>query len=187
MESMPPNARVLRRIQGQLYSRVLRPFLADRARSALAHLVDRPRQPGWMRHRVWLQEAVPAGAVRVLRTPPTIGARPRSFEPLDRLRGELEPAGMRAVFVLTPLNEELVRRFAAVHPPDAILRDIRRTVGAVRQYLEERGAPVIDLTDTVPSECFFDLVHVNTCGDELMAKRIAEWLNQDSQRAVARR
>jgi hypothetical protein len=37
---------------------------------------------------------------------------------------------------------------------------------------------VIDLTDGVPDECFYDLVHVNTCGDDAMAARLAAWLAQ---------
>ena len=78
---------------------------------------------------------------------------------------------MRPVFVLTPLNETLVRTFATVQPSESILEYIRGTIAAVRTALEQEHAEVIDLTDGCRRECFFDLVHVNTCGDDLMAKR----------------
>ena len=178
----------LHRLRGQIQRWVLRPFIADRTRSALANLVDRPRPPGWMRRRSWLEEraGVPKMRFEFFERNLVMGGPPRSFESLGRIQHQLEIAGMRSVFVLTPLNESLVRSFASVHAAAAILHRIRGTVAAVKTYLEARHALVIDLTDGFPAECFFDLVHLNTCGDDLMAKRLAEWLQQhpeDSRRA----
>ncbi len=97
------------------------------------------------------------------------------------MKHELEDAGMRPVFVLTPLNETLVRTFATVQPAESILHDIRWTIAAVRTNLEQEHAEAIDLTDGCPAQCFFDLVHVNTCGDDLMAKKMAEWIDRHPQ------
>ena len=62
--------------------RVFRPFFAVRTRSALAHLVDRPRPPGWMRHRSWLVErtGVPKARFEFFERNLIMGAGPRSFE-----------------------------------------------------------------------------------------------------------
>jgi hypothetical protein len=173
------NGGALRRLQGQIYSRVLSPFFAARTRSALANLVDRPGPPGWMRHRVWYQEnQVARERFEFFERNLVIGARPRTLEWVDQIRRQLEAADMRPVFVLTPLNESLVRSFARVHPPDEILSDIRGAVTTVKAHLKDSRATVVDLTDGVPAECFFDVVHVNTCGDDLMASRLAKWLNE---------
>jgi hypothetical protein len=177
----------LHRLRGQIQRWALRPFFADRTRSALANLVNRPSPPAWMRRRSWLEEraGVPKERFEFFERNLVMGGPPRSFESLGRIQHQLETAGMRSVFVLTPLNEPLVRSFASVHAADAILRRIRGTVAAVKTHLEARHAHVIDLTDGFSAECFFDLVHLNTCGDDLMAERLAEWLQQhpeDSRR-----
>jgi hypothetical protein len=173
------NGGVLRRFQGQIYARLLRPFFAARTRSALASLVDQPRRPGWMRYRVWYQEAqIARGRFEFFERHLVIGARPRRFQWVDQIKQQLEAAHMRPVFVLTPLNESLIRSFARLYPPDELLRDIRGTVATVKAHLEESRATVVDLTDGEPAECFFDMVHVNTCGDDLMAIKLAEWLNE---------
>jgi hypothetical protein len=173
------NDGVLRRLHGQSYRWLLKPFFADRTRSALANLVDKPHPPGWMRHRVWFQErSVPQERLDFFERNLVMAAPPRPFDWVRQVKRQLEEAGMRPVFVLTPLNDALVRSFPSMHSADSILHHLRGTVAAVRMQLEESRAAVINLTDGFPAECFFDLVHVNTCGDDLMARRVAEWLNQ---------
>ena len=176
------DASVSRRFQGLVYRWFVRPFAANRTRSALRNLVDRPRPPRWMRQRSWLTErATPRERFELFDQNLVIGAHSRPLGWLERMTYQLEGAGIRPVFVLTPLNEALVRSFASVHSSDAILRQVRQAINAVRTHLHERGAAVIDLTDAVPPECFFDLIHLNTCGDELTAARLAEWLTEDGE------
>jgi hypothetical protein len=173
--------RPLRRLGGQVNRRLLRPFYASRTRSVLSNLIDRPGHPGWMRHRVWRDERVAKERFELFERSVIMGTQPHRLESLERVLRPLEEAGLRPVCVLTPLNEELVRTFASVHPPSEILQHLRRTAAAVKLHLSERRRAVIDLTDVVPSSCFFDLVHLNTCGDDLMAKRLAEWLREHPQ------
>lgn len=176
------NDGVLRRVEGKIYRWLLRPFFADRTRSALAHLVDRPVPPGWMRHRVWFQEQkAPKERFELFERNLVMGVRPRAFDWLAQIKHQLEEADMRPVFVLTPLNEALIRRYASMYPADSILHHLRGTVAAVRTHLDETGAAVIDITDGFPSQCFFDLVHANTCGEDLMATTLAEWFKQHPQ------
>jgi hypothetical protein len=169
------------RFKGMIYIWLLKPFTGDRTRSALVNLVDRPQPPPWMRHRVWSREQVAQTRFENLDRNLIVGASPRPLESLGRIKDELERAGMRSVFVLTPLNETLVRAFATVHPSESILEYIHETIAAAKTALSRHHAEVIDLTGAVPSECFFDLVHVNTCGDDLMATEIATWIAEHPQ------
>jgi hypothetical protein len=172
----------LRRLEGAFQARLLSPLSARRTRSALAHMIDHPGPPGWMRNRVWFED--PGGAPRerfeLLERNLRLGTRPRSIVWVEQIRQQLEAAGMRPVFVVTPMNEPLVRRFSRVYPAQAILDHFRHTVDAVTSQLDGTGAAVIDLTNGTPTQCFFDLVHVNACGDDLMASRLAEWLQRHS-------
>jgi hypothetical protein len=174
---------IVRRVEGQVCRWILKPFLAVRTRSALANFVDRPRPPGWMRRRVWLQEReMQKERFEFFERNLVMGARPRTFEWVGRIKAQLEDAGMRPVFVLTPLNEALVRSFASVYSADSVVGELRGIVASLRGHLDQIGAAVIDLTDgVIPVECFFDLVHVNTCGDDLMARRLAAWFKQHGQ------
>jgi hypothetical protein len=171
----------LRRLRGHIYRYGLKPFFAERTRSALANVIDRPRQPGWMRDRVWTQEVETARSrfqffERNLL--PDAGMLPIEWV-LD-VQQRLEAAGMRPVFVLTGLNEALVRRFSTIYPADMLLGRLRGIAGRVRAGLERHDADVIDLTDGVPAECFFDLVHPSACGDDAMAQALSEWLARHS-------
>jgi hypothetical protein len=175
------NPGALRRLQGKMNRSVLKPFFAARTRSALANLIDQPGSPRWMRNRVWSAEGEAAGELfQFFESHLVLGAGPERVEWLEQVHSRLQQAGMYPVFVLTPLNEALVHRFARLHSPDVIVRDLRRTVSEVRAQLDARRADVIDLTDGLPSECFFDLVHPNSCGDRLVATRLAEWLTRDA-------
>ena len=78
----------------------------------------------------------------------------------------------------------LVRSFANRHPAESILQQIHQAVAASKTQLEKNHAEVIDLTDAGPGECFFDLVHLNTCGDDLMASEhrgVAQATHEDAQ------
>ena len=173
---------VLRRLREQMHRGLLGPFFAARTRSALANLVDRPRPPGWMRDRSWLAEwaGVPKERFEYFERNLIVGAGPKSFQWVRDVQRQLETAGLRPVFVLTPLNAALVHSFANRYPAESVLHELREVVAATRTQLENNRAEVIDLTDGCPPECFFDLVHTNTCGDDFMAKRLAEWLQQRS-------
>jgi hypothetical protein len=173
------HASLARRMQGFAHG-LLAPFLAVRARSAVANLVDRPARPRWMRQRTWSDPGESARELfEFFEANLVLGAPSRPFTWLDETRHELEAAGMHPVFVLTPLNEALVRAFATKYPADVVLQHVRSTVSVVEAHLRASRAEVIDLTDAVPSGCFFDLLHLNTCGEDVVARRLAAWVQQD--------
>src|SRR5918994_1684911 len=97
---------VLHRVREQMHRGLLGPFFATRTRSALANLVDKPRPPAWMRHRSWLEEraGVPKERFEYFERNLIVGAGPRSLEWLNQVQDQLQTAGLRPVFVLTPLN-----------------------------------------------------------------------------------
>jgi hypothetical protein len=169
----------MRRVEGQICRWILKPFFAIRTRSALAKLVDRPGLPGWRRRRVWFQEReLQKERFEFFESNLVMGAPPRPFDWVGRIKLQLEKAGMRPVFVLTPLNEALIRSFASLHSADSSVGELRGIIASVKAHLDESGATVIDLTDGFPVECFSDMVHVNTCGNDLMALRLATWLGR---------
>ena len=136
-----------------------------------------------MHHRVWSDEDHPKQLFEFYERRLAMDKGARSISWLDKVTRELQAAHMKPVVVLTPLNESLVRSFARMYPADAILKYMRGNVASARAHLEREGAFVIDLTDAVSSECFFDMVHVNTCGDDAVARRLAAWLHEHANGA----
>jgi hypothetical protein len=182
------NRSPLRRVHGEINRRLLGPFFASRTRSALANLVDRPQPPGWARNRTWLHEHdVPKARFELFEGHLELTERRESLAWLGDVTRQLAAGGLRPVFVLTPLNDDLVHSFASVHAADVLLHHLNRTRATVQAHLEELRVPVVDITAGTPPECFFDLVHVNACGDDRMARRLAEWMDGDLELEARRR
>jgi len=166
-----------RHLRAHVY-RSIHPFSSLRTRSALAHFVDRPQPPRWQRNRTWTDDGeVAMGRYELFERQLIMGAGPRPLTWLGQVTAQLENAGLRPVFVMTPLNTPLVRSFARLYSADSVLHYLETVRAAVRAQLDETQAAVIDLTDDVPPECFFDLLHVNACGDDLIARTLAERLD----------
>ena len=176
------NDKVWRRLQGPLYRWLLKPFLAVRTRSALANMVNRNdyRRPfgnfAWSKDREFAMARFAFFERNVV-----LGASPRPLGWLLEMKKQLEDAGMTPVFVLTPLNEGLIRSFASLHTSDALLSYLGEITAAVRAYVEANRATFVDFTEGFPADCFSDLVHTNACGNDLIAARLAGWLNQSGR------
>jgi hypothetical protein len=168
---------VLRHFQGRLYQ-LLNPFFAVRTRSSLANMVDQRDYRRPFGHLVWSEKREYAMArFALFERNLVLGASPQPLRWLRDMKKLLEDARMHPVFVLTPLNEALVRRFARVHSSESLLTYLGGIGVSVRQYLDENGAAFIDLSGRLTADCFADLVHTNTCGDDLIAAGLADWLN----------
>jgi hypothetical protein len=170
------NDGVARQLQGQFYQ-WLKPFFAVRTRSSLANMVDRRDYRKPFGHFVWSKSEYAMTRFALFERNLMLGARPQPLRWLRDMQKQLEDARMYPVFVLTPLNEALVRRFARVHSSESLLTYLGGIGVSVRQYLNENGAAFIDLSESLPADCFADLVHTNTCGDDLIAAGLADWLN----------
>jgi hypothetical protein len=176
------NDGVARQLQGQFYQ-WLKPFFAVRARSILANMVNQRdyRKPFGDGDFVWLhgsQTQYARARLVLFERNLVLDASPQPLRWLGDVKKQLEDASMHPVFVLTPLNEALIRSFASVHSSESLLTHLNEITVSAKKYLEENRAAFIDLSEGFPAECFADLVHTNTCGDDLIAARLAEWLNQ---------
>jgi hypothetical protein len=100
-------------------------------------------------------------------------------EPYDRYFGGLHQIlaakNIRLVFVLTPLNRELIRRYSGDGGASMLgMFDANRA--ELKQYMAARKLDYLDLTDAVEPQCFADMVHTNVCGDDAIAMQLNEWL-----------
>ena len=171
------NDGVARQLQGQFYQ-WLTPFFAVRTRSILANMVDRRDYRKPFGHLVWSENREYAMArFALFERNLVLGASPQPLRWLKDMKKQLEDARMHPVFVLTPLNEALIRSFASVHSSESLLTHLNDIAVSAKKYLKENRAAFIDLSEGFPEECFADLVHTNTCGDDLIAARLADWLN----------
>lgn len=171
----PAGAGPLQQLEAAVYRTAVRPFFLVRNREYLGNILDRPEHFGRYahHHRVWNEdERFARGRFTMFERNVVLDAPPRPFDWLLELNQILRDADFRPALVFTPPNEGLIDAYAV----DATrLKDsLRQTQDAAMRYAREHGIDVIDLTGAIPSECFADLVHTNVCGDDIIARRIAE-------------
>lgn len=82
---------------------------------------------------------------------------------------------IREVFVLTPLNKKEIFTYSDKNDADRIYEKLNKLHSETLKYLHSMNAPYIDLFNAVPDGCFADLVHTNACGDEIIAKALADY------------
>jgi hypothetical protein len=130
-------------------------------------------------HRVWFADDGQAkyrmedfvGRVRLDRAGP----------PLDWVyacRDNLARAGARLVVVVTPWSEDVARAYGPPEWAAEFRREVDTRAAAAAAAMRARGVEVLDLQRALPSECFADLLHTNTCGDALLAERLSEARSQ---------
>ena len=100
------------------------------------------------------------------------------FGGLSELSTSLQTAGIGVVFVLTPFNADLVRRFAKNVPADVVLTRLDRVHSNLVRFLDRSNYEYLDLFHAVPSDGFVDLMHTNEKGDELMATHMAQRIRE---------
>lgn len=96
------------------------------------------------------------------------------FTWIEEIGRALGAARIRPVFVLTPLNLAMVRRYSSPGVP------VERLLSASRDRLARRleadGHEYIDLFDCLGSDSFADAVHSNAKGNDELAAAVAGWL-----------
>lgn len=104
------------------------------------------------------------------------GVRRKAAENIGFL-GELDRVfrgrGIRAVFVLTPLNRQQIRTYSS----ELVAGNVCSLLDGMREmtkaYLRDIGASCIDLFDACPPEGFADVLHTNAVGDAVIARALA--------------
>lgn len=103
-------------------------------------------------------------------------AQPRfDYSMIGKIRDILRRGGLNGVFVITPVNEELIRHGSAARVTEIQSYFASRRT-ELRRYLEEQQLDYIDLTGSVTGNGFADLFHTNAAGDERMAEALARYL-----------
>ncbi|MFA7060550.1 MAG: hypothetical protein WC156_07010 [Pedobacter sp.] len=102
--------------------------------------------------------------------------RIKSFPLIDQLQSKFSGKGYRIVFVLTPLNRDLILSYGSEKSALTIFNCFDQIHQDIKSYLASRGILSIDLYNACDSECFADMNHTNEHGDEIVAKALAEWI-----------
>ena len=102
------------------------------------------------------------------------GEREVPFSWVTGMNEALRASGIRPLFVLTPLNLEMLRRYGRLEVPSE--RMLAESHDYLVRQLEARGYEFIDLQSGLPSDCFADAVHPNVKGNVRIADAIASWL-----------
>jgi hypothetical protein len=83
------------------------------------------------------------------------------------------------VFVLMPLNKTQIYTYSDHKQADLIYFELKDINNKIKTYLEKINASYIDLFEAVPDSCFADLVHTNVCGDEIIARSLADYVSRE--------
>lgn len=98
---------------------------------------------------------------------------------LEQIHEKLAAKNIRAVFVLSALNQGLINEFSEPEEATALIEKFRTTKNDLVEYFNRSQMEYIDLFDKIDTECFADLVHQNTCGDAVMANAFADYVSHD--------
>lgn len=98
----------------------------------------------------------------------------------------LKRAGMRPVFVLSPLNVRLIEEYTSPGISGRTLEKLREARYGTATFLRENGIDFIDLSDDVPSDGFADTVHTNSHGNTIVAEKLASWLRARGYGGITR-
>ena len=101
---------------------------------------------------------------------------------IDNIRNTLAEREITAVFVLSGLNFELIKSFSNGINPEELIAKLNNAHTRLVDYFDSTGYEYIDLYNSIDSDCFVDLVHINTCGDAEMAQAFADFATQSSQK-----
>lgn len=147
-------------------------YLESQLKRAKRRMVETQRDAVWT-------DPVDTGGLERLRDVEAMlsdggAARQVPFSWISRMEQALRAAGIRPVFILTPLNVEMIRRYGRPNvPSEAIL--VRSHEYLVEQF-QRAGFEFIDLFTAVDSASFADVAHTNARGNAQMATAIAGWL-----------
>jgi hypothetical protein len=109
----------------------------------------------------------------------------RSVDWMPQVRNILMHKGIRAVFVLTPLNKKLISTYAASNRAHNLVNQIDIAHNKFRSFVRMNKLDLIDLYDDGKTDEFADMVHTNENGDNRIAQMIAAWIKGNKNIAPA--
>lgn len=104
----------------------------------------------------------------------------KSFDWINKLNIELGKKRIKAVFVLTPLNAELIRKYARPDSANTLIGHFDQAHNEVRKYLLKNKLSIIDLYDAAGKDDFADMLHTNEQGDEIIANALSIWIKENT-------
>lgn len=100
----------------------------------------------------------------------------RNFGWIEDIEVTLKGNRNRLVVFLTPVNEALVRDYAAPENAAKYIARFARAREALLQYLLKKGIEHIDGAGQFESDTFADLIHLNAKGDRRVAELVAAYV-----------
>jgi hypothetical protein len=98
---------------------------------------------------------------------------------LEQILENFNTNSIHVVFVLSGLNHGLINEFSDQAEATELIAKFRNARDSLVDYFDRSNSDYIDLFDSIKSECFADLVHLNTCGDEATAQAFADYVLHD--------
>ena len=100
---------------------------------------------------------------------------------LKQILENFKSKNVRVVFVLSGLNHGLINEFSDQAEAAELIAKFQNARDSLIEYFDRSHSEYIDLFDAIDSECFADLVHLNTCGDEATAQAFADYVLPDNR------
>ena len=88
-------------------------------------------------------------------------------------------AKIKPVFIIMPLNKTEIYSYSDKIQADIIYNTLKEIKVRIEMHLGDRNLLYMDLFEAVPDKCFADLLHTNTCGDEILVKNLADFSIKD--------
>jgi len=101
-----------------------------------------------------------------------------SLDWIGEIQAILGARGIRLGVVVMPWNEAIIRRLSPPADAERYMRRFYQLTAALKAHLAKERIFTLDLAGRVPSHCFMDLFHTNTCGDGILAEGIDQWLRE---------
>lgn len=94
------------------------------------------------------------------------------------LHKQLSERGIKAVFVLTPLNKDLIHTLTSKTNDSELVTFLDKSHSEFSNFMAKNGMHSIDLYNSANSNEFADMIHTNEQGDDRIALSIVNWIRQ---------
>ncbi|MDT8441706.1 MAG: hypothetical protein RQ723_08590 [Desulfuromonadales bacterium] len=101
---------------------------------------------------------------------------------LEKIRKVLSSNNIRTIFVISPVNHELIEQWSGDRLQDMQAFFETRTT-KLKNYLSLNNFEYIDLSRSVDSSGFADLTHTNAAGEMIVAGEIVKYINGRNMKA----
>ena len=98
-----------------------------------------------------------------------------NMQVLNEITELFDTKKIKVIFVLSPVNKQEIYTYSEASRADHYYRRLKEIHNMTLQHLNTINATTIDLFEAVPSNCFSDLMHTNACGDEIIARALANY------------